>query len=163
MLRLIAQHADIWNAWLAFGRSCHDRIPRLRAAVDAACAEVGRDAATLQRSACVLVGQADDVFGTLVPARLRSKVTLEPLAGSPQAVAEGLAAFADEGISRIQVMLAPSTIASIETFGSVLELLGPPTRRPKRERRPLDSVLTEGRSAGRAGARTATARRSASG
>jgi alkanesulfonate monooxygenase SsuD/methylene tetrahydromethanopterin reductase-like flavin-dependent oxidoreductase (luciferase family) len=146
MLRLIARHADIWNAWLAFGRSRHDRIPRLRAALDAACAEVGRDPATLQRSACVLVGLEDDVFGTLVPSHLRSKVTLEPLAGSPQAIAEGLAAFADEGISHVQVMLAPSTIASIEAFASVLELLGPPARgRPREEQRgrqcPLDPAL----------------------
>jgi alkanesulfonate monooxygenase SsuD/methylene tetrahydromethanopterin reductase-like flavin-dependent oxidoreductase (luciferase family) len=136
MLRLIAQHADIWNAWLAFGRSHHDRIPRLRMAIDAACEANGRDPATLKRSACVLVGPRDDVFGTLVPSHLRSKITLEPLTGPPGAVAEGLVAFANEGISHVQVMLAPSTLASVEAFGSVLELLGPTTVRKLGEEHP---------------------------
>jgi len=47
----------------------------------------------------------------------------EPLYGSVQEIVAGLRAFADEGITHLQVALAPSTLAGIEAFTSVLELL----------------------------------------
>lgn len=126
MLRLVAEHADIWNAWLAFGSSQPGRIPPLRAAVDAACEKAGRDSATLKRTAGVLVDvgtgsrvegspvwlPAGDLFGPL-----------EPLRGSPEEIVEGLLGFAREGISHLQVWLAPNTPAGIEAFEPVLELL----------------------------------------
>jgi hypothetical protein len=54
MLRLTAQYADGWNAWVNQSDNSPG-IPALRAAVDAACAAVGRDPATLWRSSAVLV------------------------------------------------------------------------------------------------------------
>src|SRR5207244_1247769 len=50
MLRLTAKYADMWNGWLPFVRSHADQVAPLRAAVDAACAAVGRDPATLVRT-----------------------------------------------------------------------------------------------------------------
>ncbi|MEZ4569813.1 MAG: hypothetical protein R2849_05700 [Thermomicrobiales bacterium] len=47
----------------------------------------------------------------------------EPLSGSPEEIAAGIRAFAEEGISHIQLYFVPNTIESIERFGSVLELL----------------------------------------
>ena len=48
MLRIIARHADAWNTvW----HGSPDAIVAQMAAVDAACAEVGRDPATLVRTA----------------------------------------------------------------------------------------------------------------
>ena len=41
--------------WLAFGRNDPADVAPLRAAVDAACREVGRDPATLERTATVMV------------------------------------------------------------------------------------------------------------
>jgi len=80
MLRLTATWADAWNtAW--FGR-IDDRLRTRLAALDAACAAVGRDPATLRRTIGVRLadpgtGSADD-------------------ATALDAEAEGLAAFLDE-------------------------------------------------------------------
>lgn len=129
MLRLTTEHADMWNAWLAFGRSQPDQIPPLRAAVDAACEKAGRDPATLGRTVGVLVDVGNIMGGSRAsgsPVWLPAGELfgpLEPLTGSPEEIAEGLLGFAREGISHLQVWLAPSTPAGIEAFEPVLELL----------------------------------------
>ena len=72
MLRLTAQYADMWQAFLAFGRSVPDVVPPLRAAVDAACLKVGRDPATLARTLTVTValdGPQRYYFGAEEPIR----------------------------------------------------------------------------------------------
>ncbi len=55
MLSLTARFADLWNAWLIFGRSHPDEIPQFRAKVDAACQQIGRDPASLGRTVAVRV------------------------------------------------------------------------------------------------------------
>ncbi|HWS55877.1 MAG TPA: LLM class flavin-dependent oxidoreductase [Pyrinomonadaceae bacterium] len=125
MLRLVAEHADFWNAWLSFGRSDADQIPPLRAAVDAACRAAGRDPATLRRTASVLVDLTrGDFYGADVPMRLRDRQAVEPLAGTPAELAAAIRAFASEGVSHLQVSLAPNTLAGVEAFAEVLGLLG---------------------------------------
>ncbi|MDI3340083.1 MAG: LLM class flavin-dependent oxidoreductase [Sphaerobacter sp.] len=114
MLRLAARYGDMWNGWLAFGRSQPDAIPPLRAAVDAACRAVGRDPATLARSVAVQV----DYLG-----RDQFPEGLAPLMGSPEELAEAFRAFAREGISHLQVVLRPTTLETIERLAPVLELL----------------------------------------
>jgi hypothetical protein len=47
----------------------------------------------------------------------------EPLTGSAHEIAPGLRAFADEGITHLQVALAPSTLNGIEAFAPVLKIL----------------------------------------
>ncbi|MBD0323471.1 MAG: LLM class flavin-dependent oxidoreductase [Aldersonia sp.] len=124
MLRLAAEHADLWNAWLVFGNSDPTAIPPLRDAVDTACCAAGRDPASLGRTAAVLVDlDAEDIYGPDVPARLRERKTVRPLAGSPGTFAAAVSAFANEGISQLQVCLAPNTPAAIEKFAEVLDLV----------------------------------------
>jgi alkanesulfonate monooxygenase SsuD/methylene tetrahydromethanopterin reductase-like flavin-dependent oxidoreductase (luciferase family) len=121
VLDLMARYADQWNVWLVFGRSHADQIPPLREAVDAACAGAGRDPATLGRTAGVLV----DVTGrTPPPKTLPSGSVEEPIAGSPEEIAEALRAFAREGIDHLQVRLYPNNLAGIEAFAPVIERLG---------------------------------------
>ncbi len=120
MLGLTARHADLWNAWLTWGRSWPDAVPPLREVVDAACREAGRDPATLKRTVSLLA---------VVPgvrARLVSTSPTgggEPLAGSPEEIAEALRGFAREGIDHVQIVHAPNTVAGIEGFAPVLEAL----------------------------------------
>src|SRR5215218_5407929 len=59
MLRQCAAHADGWYAW--FDNDV-ERLPPLLAEVDAACAAVGRDPASLERSAALLI-QFPDLDG----------------------------------------------------------------------------------------------------
>ena len=46
-----------------------------------------------------------------------------PLAGPPESLAEELRAYAREGIGHVQLVLDPITLASLEEFAPVLELL----------------------------------------
>jgi probable F420-dependent oxidoreductase len=109
MLRLMARYGDMWNAW----HRPLDAIPALNAEIDAACREVGRDPATLARTAAVrvnLLGRTG-MQGAAVP----------PLGGAPEEIAAGLHAFAREGISHVQIIPDPSTLAGIEALGPVLD------------------------------------------
>ena len=120
MLELTARYADLWNGWLTWGRSWPDAIPPIRAKLDAACEAVGRDPATLERTVAILVavpGQASNLVSTSPTG------SGEPLTGSPDEIAEALQGFAREGISHIQIVHAPGTVAGIEGFAPVLEAL----------------------------------------
>jgi alkanesulfonate monooxygenase SsuD/methylene tetrahydromethanopterin reductase-like flavin-dependent oxidoreductase (luciferase family) len=117
MLRLAATYADLWNAEGPLQGS--EKISPRRAAADAACVAVGRDPATLGRSASVVVnlpmGQ-----GWPRPSSTQGK---QPGPTSPEEVAETLRGYALEGLSHVQLWLVPNTIASLEWFKPVLDLL----------------------------------------
>src|SRR5690606_36019067 len=94
-------------------------IPPLRERADAACIEAGRDPASLDRTCAVLVSFDKDVS----PPSSHNPSGTAPLTGTPEEIAETLRGFAAEGISHIQVWLEPNTLAGIESFAPVLELL----------------------------------------
>jgi probable F420-dependent oxidoreductase len=116
MMRLAARYADIWNA--TWTRRASELAPRL-AALDAACAEAGRDPATIERSACVLLDLpgADGRGGQ--GEATGDKAPRHPVADTAEAVAI-LREYADAGIGHVQVWLDPGTVAGIEAFAPVL-------------------------------------------
>jgi alkanesulfonate monooxygenase SsuD/methylene tetrahydromethanopterin reductase-like flavin-dependent oxidoreductase (luciferase family) len=118
MLRVAATYADLWNAEGPLRRP--EEIIPLRAAADAACAEVGRDPSTLGRSASVVVNLplAQGGGGQGAPAQGARQ---EPT--SPEEIADLLRGYARGGLSHIQLWLTPSTIAGLEWFAAVLDLL----------------------------------------
>ena len=118
MLRLVAEHADYWNAGLAFARSHPERRNPLRVAVDAACLAQGRDPATLALARTVTIQAA--LRGRTVSIQTPDE---EPLLGTPDEIAEALRAFANAGIDEEQIWLARTPPAEIEAFASVLERL----------------------------------------
>jgi probable F420-dependent oxidoreductase len=124
MLRLTAQYADLWNVWLAFGQNRPEELPPWRTAVDAACRAVGRDPATLERTAAVMVDPVGRPEGPVILAR--ADLAPEPIAGPPAALAEALRAFVRAGLTHIQVHLHPNSLAGIEAFAPVLEALDRP-------------------------------------
>lgn len=118
MQHLAARFADLWNVGF-FDVPCEvERVVKLRGEVDGACAEVGRDATTLERTAALMVhlGGPPAMVGPY-------DWSAGALRGSVAELASSLRAFAAVGISHLQVGLVPSTRASIESFGRVLELL----------------------------------------
>lgn len=115
MLKLIAEHADSWNVWALTTGNRASGVPPLRDAVDAACEAAGRDPATLERTAAVMV-DFDGAYG-------RPGQTAPSLTGSPEALAEEMRRYADEGISHVQIYPDPCTVAGIEAFAPVLEIL----------------------------------------
>jgi probable F420-dependent oxidoreductase len=118
MLRLTAQYADAWNAYFTHTKNRAEGLAALRERVDAACASVGRDPATLARTATVFV----HVPGTPIRG-LPPHWDFTPLTGSPEELAEELHRYAAEGITHVQLWLEPNTLESIEAFAPVLDLL----------------------------------------
>src|SRR3990170_2171299 len=119
MLRLAAQHADAWNAWFTWFGNRPEGIAALREKVDAACAEVGRDPATLARTVAVLV----QLEGAEVARRGGPQEKGPRLRGSPEELADQLRTFAAEGISHVQLVVDPITVRSIERLAPVLRAL----------------------------------------
>jgi alkanesulfonate monooxygenase SsuD/methylene tetrahydromethanopterin reductase-like flavin-dependent oxidoreductase (luciferase family) len=115
LLRLVAQYADIWNAWLPWQENGPTAIPPLREAVDAACIASGRSPASLARSVSVQI----DYPG----AENNREPGARPLSGDAALLAEALTGFAREGIGHVQIVLNPNTLGSIERFVEVLEVL----------------------------------------
>jgi alkanesulfonate monooxygenase SsuD/methylene tetrahydromethanopterin reductase-like flavin-dependent oxidoreductase (luciferase family) len=115
VLRLAAQYADIWNAWLAWEDNSPAAIPPLREAVDAACVSRGRDPKSLRRSVAAQIDFADATANRQPGAR--------PLRGTPEEMADALRGFEREGIDHVQVVLNPNTLASIERLAPAFELL----------------------------------------
>jgi probable F420-dependent oxidoreductase len=118
MLGLTARYADAWNA--DFGSS-PESIRSLNDAVDAACREAGRDPATLERSASLLV----DVAGRARPGDnwVADARAGRALSGSTEELATALRAYADAGVGHVQVWLDPNTVAGLAAFAPVLALL----------------------------------------
>jgi alkanesulfonate monooxygenase SsuD/methylene tetrahydromethanopterin reductase-like flavin-dependent oxidoreductase (luciferase family) len=115
MTRLIAEHADIWNVWAQHTGNRASGIAPLREKLDAACEEVGRVPATLQRTAAAMV-DLPGAYG-------RPGQTVPSLLGSPEELAEEMRAYAREGISHLQIYPDPCTVAGIEALASMLEFL----------------------------------------
>ena len=120
-LRLTAQYADHWNTTQA--HNAEDIAP-MREAVDNACAKLGRDPATLLRTAHLLIDLPGSEIGGDMPAWVRAHRSARPLLrGTTEHLAEKLTAFARAGISHVQVWLEPNTMAGIDAFQPVLERL----------------------------------------
>jgi alkanesulfonate monooxygenase SsuD/methylene tetrahydromethanopterin reductase-like flavin-dependent oxidoreductase (luciferase family) len=115
MMRLTAQHADEWNVWVDSTGNRASGVPALREKMDAICREVGRDPATLRRSAAVMV-DFPGAYG-------RPGQTVPSLTGTPEDLADEFRAYAREGISHIQLYPDPCTVAGIEALAPVLEIL----------------------------------------
>lgn len=114
MLSLLARYGDAWNIWWTnTGNTAAGVAPYARL-VDDACEAIGRDPAEIMKTATTLVA--------IGPERPAPK-GVTPLAGTPAEIAAGLRAYAEVGVSHVQVRLQPNVPDSWERFGAVLEEL----------------------------------------
>ena len=120
MLRITLPHVDAWNVWFTDTGNSPAGVAPLRELVDGICREVGRDPAAVERTVAVLVRLAGGTF------RIQggfSPTHVTPLEGPPDVIAEGLRAYARQGIGAVQLIVDPITAASIKALGRMLELL----------------------------------------
>lgn len=114
-MRLAVDHGDIWSAF-ATTSSQPEAFVDMLAAVDAICADVGRDPATLGRSIGVVVAAPGKP-----PAGLLADD--EPIQGSVDQITETLLRFADMGCTRIEILGAGDQDAIIEGLAPVVEAM----------------------------------------
>jgi alkanesulfonate monooxygenase SsuD/methylene tetrahydromethanopterin reductase-like flavin-dependent oxidoreductase (luciferase family) len=115
MLRKTVPYVDYWNGWAAWGGNRPEGVIPFQRMVDEACRDTDVDPASIQRTVAVFVQLPG---GTDEP-----NPAAPPLTGSPEQLAETLRAYADAGISHVQVLIDPNTCAGIEAFAPVLALL----------------------------------------
>ncbi|MDQ3693201.1 MAG: LLM class flavin-dependent oxidoreductase [Chloroflexota bacterium] len=120
MLRIALPFVQSWNAWFADFDNRADKLPPILAGIDAACREVGRDPATLERTCAILVAMSGAVGRS---AAYRPDSPLRPHGGTTEELTTVIRAFAAVGISHLQVVLDPITEAAIAEFAPVLERL----------------------------------------
>jgi alkanesulfonate monooxygenase SsuD/methylene tetrahydromethanopterin reductase-like flavin-dependent oxidoreductase (luciferase family) len=114
MLRLAAIHADVWS-WYVNERSDIEEFgPRLEA-LEAMCVEVGRDPATIGKSAGILV-EPTAVTGA-------AEAIAVPIRGPAEAIADGIRTFRDRGFTQVEVLLWPPTRAALDAMAPVVAML----------------------------------------
>ena len=121
MLRITMPHVDAWNAWFNYFGNTPEGYRAARDLVDAACADVGRDPVTVERTVAVLLALEDRRV-----IRDFDRESSEPLRGTPEQVAEVLRAYAREGIAEVQLVIDPITASGIERLAPILEALDRP-------------------------------------
>ena len=114
MLQLAARHADIWSWYVEERSDLTEFGPRLGAML-AACDAVGRDPATIGRSAGIVVEPtavtgAADFLGM-------------PVRGTSEEIADALRAFGDAGFTQLELIAWPPTLAALDAMAPVLQLL----------------------------------------
>jgi probable F420-dependent oxidoreductase len=111
MLRLTARYADQWNtAWLGEAHELAEPLGRVRDA----CAEVGRDPATLKVTAGVQVAFPD--LG------VTDSWTDNPLSGSPELLAQAFHRYNEAGASHLIVHVTPSSLPAQERLAEAARL-----------------------------------------
>lgn len=111
MLRLVARYADQWNtAWLGGPHELAARLTRIQTA----CMEVGRDPASLAVTVGVQVA-FPDLGATQSMAR-------EPLAGSPEELAQAFHGYAQAGAAHLILNPTPYGLPALERLAAAIQL-----------------------------------------
>ena len=122
MLRIALSHAHAWNTWYADTNNTPAGVAPLRAVVDDACRDVGRDPAAIKRKVAVQVRLPGGRGRTMGDTTTTDRIV--PLEGPPERMADELQAYAEAGVDEVQAVLDPIDRPSIERFAEVLPLLG---------------------------------------
>lgn len=107
MLRLTAQYADSWNlAWFGLPGP---RFRETSAALDAACEAIGRDPASLPRTA-----------GIQLSSEPGEEDTLRIVRGDANRLADALATWQAEGVAEVIVLALPATAATLDVVAEAI-------------------------------------------
>jgi alkanesulfonate monooxygenase SsuD/methylene tetrahydromethanopterin reductase-like flavin-dependent oxidoreductase (luciferase family) len=120
MLDITVPHIQSWNAWYAWFDNRPENLGPWMQKVDEACARAGRDPREIERTCAIYVGLTGGK-GRHVGATDEARI--EPLTGTPEAMASALRQYAEAGIGHVQLVLDPITAEAIEEFSPVLKIL----------------------------------------
>jgi probable F420-dependent oxidoreductase len=114
VLRAALPHVDAWNTWFDWYGNAPDGFAARNAEIDAIAREVGREPASIERSACLLVAlDATTAERPVDPGA-------PPVTGSAASIVRTIEALADAGADEVILVVDPITEASIEWLGSAL-------------------------------------------
>jgi hypothetical protein len=85
------------------------------AALEAACLQVGRDPATIGKSAGIVL-EPTSVTGS-------EAVLGTPVRGSAEEIADALRAFGAAGFTNVEVVIWPPTLAAVDAMAPVIGML----------------------------------------
>jgi alkanesulfonate monooxygenase SsuD/methylene tetrahydromethanopterin reductase-like flavin-dependent oxidoreductase (luciferase family) len=120
MLSITLPHVQAWNAWFTWFGNTPDGYRPMRDKIDAACVAAGRDPADVDRTVALFVafpGARGRSMGDLADA------DAEPISGEPAVLERMLRAFAEEGVSHVQLVLDPINADTIRQLAPTLERL----------------------------------------
>lgn len=109
--RAAVRHADIYSCYIEERAEVAEVAPRL-ASLEAICAELGRDPASIGRSVGVSVRP-------LEAAGFQPNV----ISGSAEEIADAFRSFRDAGFTQLEIMVGPGTIAAFEALAPVVEAI----------------------------------------
>ena len=115
MKRLVAQHADHWNCWLASTDSHPAAYAAHRDAMNAACEQHGRDPQSLVRNVTVRI---------CPPGGKPVSRDMRPLTGSATEMADTLRAFESLDVDHVSLWPHPNVSASVEFLSDVVAAMG---------------------------------------
>ena len=115
MMTAAARHADIWSAY-ARTSSLPEAFADMTSQLDRICEEVGRDPASIGRSVGVFVEPGDGHTA-------ESAGFGPPISGSIAQITATIAAFADVGVTRVEVVAWPPKIDVLEQLAPVFSAL----------------------------------------
>ncbi len=128
VLRIALPHVTAWNSdWTHHP----DEIAPLRELVDAACRDVGREPATLERTAGVVLDlpirdPGRDGRASTRGATAPGVEATHPMSGSHEMMADLLRGYQGAGIGHVQAWIDPSDLAGLDWFAGVLSALDGP-------------------------------------
>ena len=121
MLRITTPYIDMWNTWHVWFGNRPEGLPPLVSKLEEAARSVGRDPLAIEKSAAVYVELAR---GSGRRAGSEQRPDAPPISGSHQEIAEGISAFADQGMDHLQVVLDPIDQAAVNELAEALALVG---------------------------------------
>jgi probable F420-dependent oxidoreductase len=117
MMRLVARHADKWNAaWYGMPEQATELAERIGRQRDA-CAAEERDPATLELTAGIFV-----TFPHLLAGGTGEEPPEEAIAGDVDHVAAALAGYETHGVEHVMVHLWPRTAAAVTELARAAEI-----------------------------------------
>ena len=119
MLGITLPHVAAWNAWGPWFGNNVEGYREMHAMIDARCRAVGRHPREVERTVALIVAMPSALGrGSSV-----SEGEFEPIAGEAATLAPALRAFAEAGVSHVQLVLDPITLESIDALRPTLAAL----------------------------------------
>jgi probable F420-dependent oxidoreductase len=117
MLEITLPHVEQWNTWYRQTKNSPAGLEPMLRDVDEICRRVGRDPATLEKTAAVFVrlpGGQGRIMGDTTSA------DVPPVEGSTEQIAASLREYAELGVAEVELVVDPITIESIQALAPVL-------------------------------------------